>query len=69
MEIGVNAESVGDIVPNNHRTRWLSGEELRDQLADRAADPALARELDAIAGQTLPGRDAVGRQGRRSDLD
>jgi hypothetical protein len=33
--------------------RWLSGPELHRQLADHAADPALRRDLDELAGQTL----------------
>jgi prevent-host-death family protein len=49
----VNGEPTADIVPHGHRTRWLSGERLRGQLADRAADPALSGELDELAGQTL----------------
>lgn len=49
----VNGEPLADIVPHGARTRWLAGERLRDQLADRAADPGLTRELDALVGQTL----------------
>lgn len=49
----VNGEPLADIVPHGARTRWLGGDRLRRQLADRAADPALARELDVLAGQTL----------------
>lgn len=49
----VNGEPTADIVPHGHRTRWLSGEQLREQLAERAADPALSAALDEIAGQTL----------------
>ena len=49
----VNGEPTADIVAHGQRTRWLSGEQLRDQLATRAADPALRAELDALAGQTL----------------
>lgn len=49
----VNGEPTADIVPHGHRTRWLSGEQLREQLAERAADPALSTALDEIAGQTL----------------
>jgi hypothetical protein len=41
------------IVPPERRVRWLSGPELRRQLADRAADPALRQELGELAGQTL----------------
>jgi hypothetical protein len=35
--------------------RWLPGALLREQLVEqeRAADPALARELAGLAGQTL----------------
>jgi prevent-host-death family protein len=49
----VNGEPTADIVPHGRRTRWLSGEQLREQLAARAADPALRDELGALAGQTL----------------
>jgi prevent-host-death family protein len=49
----VNGEPTADIVPHGHRTRWLSGEQLREQLVDRPADPALRGELDELAGQTL----------------
>jgi prevent-host-death family protein len=49
----VNGEPLADIVPHGARTRWLAGERLRRQLADRAADPGLARELDELAGQTV----------------
>lgn len=49
----VNGEATADIVPHGHRARWLSGAQLRGQLAERSADPALRVELDALAGQTL----------------
>jgi prevent-host-death family protein len=49
----VNGEPTADIVPHGQRTRWLSGEQLRDQLATRAADSALRTELHELAGQTL----------------
>jgi prevent-host-death family protein len=49
----VNGEPTADIVPHGERARWLGGDQLREQLRDRAADPGLARELDELAGQTL----------------
>jgi prevent-host-death family protein len=49
----VRGEPVADIVPHARRERWLSGPELRVQLVQRAADPALARDLEDLAGQTL----------------
>jgi prevent-host-death family protein len=49
----VNGEPTADIVPHGHRARWLNGEGLRQQLAERSADPGLSGELDALAGQTL----------------
>jgi prevent-host-death family protein len=49
----VHGEPVADIVPHGRRARWLSGEHLREQLRGRAADPALAHDLDDLAGQTL----------------
>jgi prevent-host-death family protein len=49
----VNGEPLADIVPHGERTRWLGGAQLRTQLANRAADPALRTELDELSGQTL----------------
>jgi prevent-host-death family protein len=49
----VNGDPMADIVPHGRRTRWLGGAQLREQLRDRAADPALQQELDDLAGQTL----------------
>jgi len=49
----VSGEPLADIVPHGARTRWLSGKQLRESLAGRAADPALTRELDELAGQTV----------------
>jgi antitoxin (DNA-binding transcriptional repressor) of toxin-antitoxin stability system len=51
--LSVHGEPVADIVPRGQRARWLSGPQLRSQLAERAAGPALSRELDELAGQTL----------------
>jgi prevent-host-death family protein len=53
VTLTVHGEPVADIVPHAVRTRWLAGAQLREQLRDRAADPALQRDLDALAGQTL----------------
>jgi antitoxin (DNA-binding transcriptional repressor) of toxin-antitoxin stability system len=49
----VHWEPVADIVPHGHRVRRLSGEGLREQLRNRAADPALQRELDMVVGDML----------------
>ncbi|HZU72072.1 MAG TPA: type II toxin-antitoxin system prevent-host-death family antitoxin [Acidimicrobiales bacterium] len=49
----IHGEPIADIVPHARRTRWLPGGWLGEQLADRAADPGLAAELDALAGQTV----------------
>jgi len=49
----VNGDPLADIVPHGRRSRWLGGESLREQLKERAADPALRRELDDLAGQTI----------------
>lgn len=49
----VHGEPVADIVPHARRGRWLPGEWLAEQLATRAADAALASELDALTGHTL----------------
>lgn len=53
VTLTVHGEPVADIVPHGRRARWLSGPDLRRQLADRAADPALQQELDELVGQTL----------------
>lgn len=53
VTLTVHGEPVADIVPHEGRTRWLSGMQLRRELAGRAADPGLRRELDQLAGQTL----------------
>lgn len=49
----VNGEPTADIVPHGARTRWLSGEHIREQLRERSSDPGLKSELDELAGQTL----------------
>jgi prevent-host-death family protein len=49
----VRGEPIADIVPHGQRTRWLPGEFLRQELASRAADPALGDELEHLVGQTL----------------
>jgi prevent-host-death family protein len=49
----VNGEPIADIVPHQRRSRWLGGDQLGKQLEEKAADPALSRELDELAGQTL----------------
>ena len=49
----VHGEEVADIVPHRQRARWLSGDTLRSEVAQRAADPALSGDLDKLAGQTL----------------
>jgi len=46
-------EPVADIVPHRRRTRWLPGDWLRDQLADRQADPALTQDLERLVGHTV----------------
>jgi prevent-host-death family protein len=53
VTLTVHGEPIADIVPHGRRERWLSGVELRAQLDGRAADAALAGELDELAGQTL----------------
>ena len=49
----VHGEAVADIVPLGQRARWLVGDQLRRELAERAADPALRDDLDSLAGQIL----------------
>ena len=53
ITLTVRGEPVADIVPHVGRSRWLSGESLREQLTARSADPALRTELDELAGETL----------------
>jgi prevent-host-death family protein len=53
VTLTVHGEPVADIVPHGRRARWLSGPDLREQLSTRAADAALERDLDELAGQTL----------------
>ena len=53
VTLTVRGEPVADIVPHGRRARWLSGSQLREQLSERAADPALRGELEGLAGQTL----------------
>jgi prevent-host-death family protein len=53
VTLTVRGEPIADIVPHGRRTRWLSGEHLREQLRDRAADPSVSHDLDELAGQTL----------------
>jgi prevent-host-death family protein len=53
VTLTVNGEPAADIVPHGQRTRWLSGEVLREQLRERTADAALRSELDELAGQTV----------------
>ena len=53
VTLTVHGEPVADIVPHRRRARWLSGERLRNELAERSADARLTKELDDLAGQTL----------------
>ena len=53
VTLTVHGEAVADIVPHGRRMRWVAGEVLLRELADRAADPGLRADLEALAGQTL----------------
>jgi prevent-host-death family protein len=53
VTLTVRGTPVADIVPHGERTRWLSGEVMRRELATRAADPQLADDLLELAGHTL----------------
>lgn len=53
ITLTVRGEPIADIVPHGARTRWLSGESLRDRLAHRSADTGLRHDLDDLAGETL----------------
>ena len=46
-------EPIADIVPHRHRPRWVSGEWMRQQLAEGQADPALTEDLQRLVGQTI----------------
>jgi len=49
----VHGEPVADIVPHVQRSRWASGSDLRRELVERAADPALSRELENLVGRIV----------------
>lgn len=53
VTLTVRGTPVADIVPHQRRVRWLSGEAVGRELANRSADPALTDDLAALAGQTL----------------
>lgn len=53
VTLTVHGEQVADIVPHQHRTRWLSGAAVGRKLADGSADPMLTDDLNELAGQTL----------------
>jgi prevent-host-death family protein len=53
VTLTVHGEPVADIVPHRRRVRWLSGEYLRNELVERAADARLTEDVDDLAGQTL----------------
>lgn len=53
VTLTVRGEPVADIVPHHRRVRWLAGAWLSGQLAERAADPELRRDLRELAGDTL----------------
>lgn len=53
VTLTVHGEPVADIVPHRRRVRWLSGEILHNELAQRAADARLTEELADLTGQTL----------------
>ena len=53
VTLTVHGEPVADIVPHRRRVRWLSGDFLRAELAERAADAQLTADLDELVGQTV----------------
>lgn len=53
VTLTVHGEPVADIVPHDRRVPWLRARSLREQLEQRAADPGLSADLDALAGQAL----------------
>lgn len=53
VTLTVRGDPVADIVPHGRRMRWLSGEAIRRELANRAADRQLETDLAALAGHTI----------------
>lgn len=53
VTLTVRGQPVADIVPHGRRARWLAGDRVAHELETRAADPALADDLAALAGQTI----------------
>jgi prevent-host-death family protein len=53
ITLTVHGEPVADIVPHVRRSRWRTGDSLREDLLSRSADAGLSDELDELAGQTL----------------
>lgn len=53
VTLTVHGEPVADIVPHGVRSPWLSGSDLRLELDQRSADPALTADLAGLTGQTL----------------
>ena len=53
VTLTVRGDAVAEIVPHGRRSRWLGGSWLEGELEAGAADPALAVELDRLAGQAL----------------
>lgn len=53
VTLTVRGEPVADIVPHHRRARWLSGPLLSEQLREHAADPGLAHDLSALAGDRI----------------
>jgi len=49
----VHGVAIADIVPHGPRARWLPGDHLRQELAERGADPALREDLASLVGQSL----------------
>jgi len=49
----VHRVAIADIVPHGRRSRWVPGDLLHRELAERAAGAALRDELNLLAGQTL----------------
>lgn len=53
VTLTVRGEPIADIVPHLQREHWISGPALEHELASRQADADLARDLDALAADTL----------------
>jgi len=53
VPLTVHGDPIADIVPHERRVPRLSETQLREHLEQRAADPGLSTDFDALVGRTL----------------